>query len=114
MTLPTVKLDRGIHVMHLFYSINRARWAELPAGESAQTLRRVEALAAENNQASNPKLRSYAAISAKADLAFILYGAELGAVAQMHRDLENCFPAGTLVREYSYFSGTELVEYMSR
>lgn len=113
MTLPTVKLDRGIHVLHLFYSIDRKRWSELAAGEAAQSLQRVEALAAKNNQASHPKLRSFATIGAKADCAFILYAAELGAVAQMHRDLENCFPAGTLVREYSYFSVTELVEYMS-
>src|ERR1043165_4617358 len=113
MTLPTVKLDRGIHVLHLFYSINRKRWAELGAGESAAALQRVEAFAAKNNQASHPKLRSFATIGAKADCAFILYAAELGAVAQMHRDLENCFPAGTLVREYSYFSVTELVEYMA-
>jgi len=113
MTLPTVKLDRGIHVMHLFYSINRARWAELPAGESAQTLQRIEALGAKNNQPSHPRLRSYAVVGAKADVAFILYGAELGVVAQMHRDLETCFPAGTLVREYSYFSVTELTEYMA-
>ncbi len=113
MTLPTVKLDRGIHVLHLFYSINRQRWAELAAGEAAQTLQRVEALAAKNNQASHPKLRSFATVGAKADCAFILYAAELGAAAQMHRDLENCFPAGALVREYSYLSVTELVEYMS-
>ena len=112
MTLPTVKLDRGIHVMHLFYSINRHRWAELPAGESAQALKRLEALAAKNNEASHPKLRTFGAVSAKADLAFILYAAELGALAQMHRDLENCFPAGTLIREYSYLSVTELTEYM--
>ena len=30
----------------------------------------------------------------------------------MHRDLESCFPAGTLAREYSYLSVTELTEYM--
>jgi hydrogen peroxide-dependent heme synthase len=112
MTLPTVKLDRGIHVMHLFYSIDRRRWAELAAGESAQALQRVQALTAKNNAASQPKLRSYAPVSAKADLAFILYAAELGALAQMHRDLENCFPPGTLRREYSYLSVTELTEYM--
>lgn len=112
MTLPTVKLDRGIHVMHLFYSINRKRWAELAAGESAQCLQRVETLAARNDQASHPRLRSYAVVGAKADFAFILYAAELGVVAQMHRDLENCFPAGTLLREYSYLSVTELTEYM--
>ena len=113
MNNPTVKLDRGIHVMHLFYSIDRKRWAELVPGEAAQALQRVEALAAKNNETSHPKLRSYATVGAKADAAFILYAAELGALAQMHRDLENCFPGGTLIREYSYFSVTELVEYMS-
>jgi chlorite dismutase len=112
MTLPTVKLDRGIHVMHLFYCINRRRWAELAAGESAQALHRIEALAGKNNQPSHPKMRSYAVVGAKADLAFILYALELGSAAQMHRDLEDCFPAGTLVREYSYLSVTELTEYM--
>ena len=64
MTLSTVKLDRGIHVLHLFYSIERQRWQELAAGESAQALQRVEALAAKNNQASHPKLRSFATIGA--------------------------------------------------
>src|SRR5688500_7334202 len=112
MTLPTVKLDRGIHVLHLFYSIDRQRCQELAAGDSPQALQRDEALAAKNNQASHPKLRSFATIGAKADCAFILYAAELGVVAQMHRDLESCFPAGALAREYSYLSVTELTEYM--
>lgn len=112
MPLPTVKLDRGIHVMHLFYSISRQRWAELSTAATAQALQRVEALAALNYEASHPRLRSYAVVGAKADVAFILYAAELGALAQMHRDLENCFPAGTLVREYSYLSVTELTDYM--
>lgn len=112
MNLPSVKLDRGIHVMHLFYSINRRRWAELAAGESAQSLQRVEALAAKNDQPSHPKLRSYAVVGAKADLGFILYAAELGTLAQIHRDMENCFPSGVLVREYSFLSVTELTEYM--
>lgn len=112
MNLPTVKLDRGIHVMHLFYSINRAVWSQSPPGAGAQALQRLEELAAKNNQASHPKLRSYAPVGGKADLAFILYAAELGTLAQMHRDLEHCFPPGTLVRAYSYLSVTELTEYM--
>src|ERR1051325_1841540 len=112
MTLPTIKLDRGIHVMHLFYSVDRRRWAALAADESAQALKRLESLAARHSQPSHPKLRSYAVVGAKGDFAFILYAAELGALAQMHRDLESCFPAGTLVREYSFLSVTELTEYM--
>jgi peroxiredoxin len=112
MNVPSVKLDRGIHVMHLFYSVERGAWKQLPGGEAAQTLQRLEALAARNNEPCQPRLRSYAVVGAKADLGFILYAAELGTLMQMHRDLESCFPAGTLVREYSYVSVTELTEYM--
>src|SRR5206468_1481172 len=48
----------------------------------------------------------------KADLVFMLQAAELGQIAQMHRDLEACFPPGTLVPVFSYLSVTELSEYM--
>src|SRR6266478_3395511 len=43
MTIPAVKLNQGIHVMHLFYRVDRLRWAQLAAGESAQAGARVEA-----------------------------------------------------------------------
>ena len=68
MTTPTIKLDRGIHVLHLFYSIDRKRWAELAPGEASQALQRVEALATKNNEASHPKLRSYATVGAKGNI----------------------------------------------
>jgi len=48
MTIPAVKLNQGIHVMHLFYRVDRLRWAQLAAGESAQAGARVEALCAAN------------------------------------------------------------------
>ena len=111
MTLPTVKLDQGIHVMHLFYWIDRVRWTSLAAGESAQSRASLESLCAANSAPSHPRLTSYANVGDKADLAFMLQAAELGQVAQMHRDLEHCFPPGTLERAYSYLSVTELSEY---
>jgi hydrogen peroxide-dependent heme synthase len=112
MPIPTIKLSQGIHVMHLFYRIDRVRWGQLPAGESAATLRRLEAHGAANSNASHPRICSYANVCGKADLGFILYAAELGQLAQMHRDLENCFPPGTLQNVYRYLSVTELSEYM--
>ena len=112
MSLPTVKLDKGIHVMHLFYRIDRARWAQLPAGESAKALERLEALCAANSAASNPSLRTYGNVGGKADFVFFLLAADLVQLAQMHRDLEVCLPPGTLQPVYSYLSVTELVEYM--
>jgi hydrogen peroxide-dependent heme synthase len=112
-TLPSVKLDRGIHVMHLFYRIDRVRWSALPAGESTRVLARVEALCGAHAQPSHPRIVTYANVCGKADVAVMLYAAELGQLAQLHRDLEAAFPPGALERVYSYLSVTELSEYMT-
>lgn len=113
MTTPlSVKLDRGIHVMHLFYRIDREGWSRLAVGESAQSRARLEALCAANAAASHPRLATYANVGGKADLAFMLYAADLLQIGRMHRELEACFSPGVLQKVYSYLSVTELTEYM--
>jgi hydrogen peroxide-dependent heme synthase len=112
MSLPIVKLNQGIHVMHLFYRIDRSRWAQLPSGESALTSAKLDRLCSANSQPSHPRFVTYANVGGKADLAFLLQAAELGQIAQMHRDLESCFAPGTLLPVFSYLSVTELSEYM--
>lgn len=106
--LPVIKLDRGIHALHLFYRIDREKWKQ-----PAECLSRLHALCAANAHASHPRLTTYATIGGKADIAFFLLAAELGQISQMHRDLEACFPPGALIRVFSYVSVTELSEYMS-
>ena len=69
MTLPTVKMTEGIHVMHLFYRVDRMAWDELSPRESEAARERLEALCAANNNASHPSLRCFANVSGKADLA---------------------------------------------
>jgi chlorite dismutase len=98
--------------MHLFYNVDRVRWAELPAGGSDQARQRLESLCAAHAHPSHPRLCTYANVGGKADLAFLLYAADLRQLGQMHRDLEACFPPGTLPRVFSYLSVTELTEYM--
>jgi peroxiredoxin len=112
MSLPSVKLNQGIHVMHLLYRINRVRWAELGAARSAEARAQLETLSAANANPSHPRLTSYTNVGGKADLVFMLQAAELGLVAQMHRDLEACFAPGVLEPVFSYLSVTELSEYM--
>src|SRR5438045_2920011 len=110
--LPQVKLSRGIHVMHLFYRVNRVNWTQLAGGISAEVRENVEALCAANNAPSNPRIRTYTNIGGKADIVFVIYAAELGQIGQLHRDIEVCFPPGTLSMEYSFLSVTELPEYV--
>jgi chlorite dismutase len=113
MPAPTIKLNRGIHVMHLFYRIDRAKWKSLPAGESELTLERLQKLCDANNAPSNPRLATYVNVGGKADLAFIIYAAEMAQLSQLHRSLENVFPVGALLPVYSFFSVTELPEYVT-
>lgn len=112
MPLPTVKLNQGIHAIHLFYRIDRLRWAQLSPEESRSAREKLEALCAANANPSSPSLRTYANVGGKADLAFFILAPELGQAGQIHRDLEACFPPGTLVPVYHYLSVTELTEYM--
>ncbi|MBI3874992.1 MAG: heme-dependent peroxidase [Verrucomicrobia bacterium] len=112
MPLPTVKLTQGIHVMHLFYRVDRVRWAALAPGESASVRAKLDQLCAANANPSHPRLCTYANVGGKADFGFILYHADLAGLGQMHRDLEACFPPGALQKVYSYLSVTELTEYM--
>lgn len=113
MPLPSVKLTKGIHVLHLFYNVDRVKWAQLGQDASAETLRKLSELIAANSAASNPRITSYANIGGKADLVFMLTAAELGQIGQMHRDLENAFAPGTLQRVYTFFSITELPDYVT-
>lgn len=111
--IPSVKLGQGIHVLHLFYRIDRVRWAQLPAGESAQAQARLEAFCARHPGPAQPRVMTYANVGGKADLAFMLFAAELQQLGQMHRALEACFAPGTLQPVYSYLSVTELPEYVT-
>ncbi len=112
MSMPAVKLTKGIHVLHLFYRIDRVRWGS-NTGASDATLKKLEELCAANSAASNPRLTTYANVGGKADLVFMITAAELGQLGQIHRDLEAAFPAGTLQTVYSFLSITELPEYVT-
>lgn len=112
MSLPTIKLNQGIHVIHLFYRIDRAKWQVLGEGQSARARDRLTALCAANAHACQPRLTAYANVGDKADLAFMIQHATLDGAAQLHRDVEACFPGGTLLPVFSYLSVTELTEYM--
>jgi peroxiredoxin len=113
MALPTVKLNRGIHVMHLFYKIDRVRWSALAEDDSNLALNRLKKFCDGNSVASNPRLVTFVNVGGKSDFAFMLYASELGQISQMQRDLELCFPAGALQPVYSFLSVTELPEYVT-
>lgn len=113
MAVPVVKLDQGIHVMHLFYRVDRTVWDDQMDGATANVKSRLEGLLASNANACQPRIVPFVNVGGKADLAFMIYAAELGTLSQLHRDLERCFPPDSIDLVYSYLSVTELPEYVT-
>ena len=113
MAIPSVKLVQGIHVMHLFFRIDRARWGALPPAESGAARDRLDAVAKKYPGPAHPRVSTFANVGGKADIAFIIYAAELQDLSSMQREVELAFPPGTLVPTYSFLSVTELPEYVS-
>lgn len=108
-----VKLDQGIHVMHLFYRVDRAVWEDCLDGVSSNVCEQLEALLAANAQPCQPRIVSFVNVGGKADLAFMICAADLVGLSRLHRELEFCFPAEALELVYSYLSVTELPEYVT-
>lgn len=108
-----IKLTQGIHVLHLFYRVDRAQWSALPEGRSTATRLQLEALCARWPGPGHPRLLTYANVGGKADFAFVLLGSELHELSATHRELQAIFPSGTLQPVYTYLSVTELPEYVT-
>ncbi|MFO1461732.1 MAG: hydrogen peroxide-dependent heme synthase [Verrucomicrobiota bacterium] len=113
MSLPSAKLSQGVHVAHLFFRIDRARWTSLPADASANARAALDRVCAANPGPAAPRLLTFAGVGGKADLAFMLLAPELQQLSALQRDVELAFPPGTLQPVYSYLSVTELPEYVA-
>ena len=59
MPLPSIKLSQGIHILHLFFRVDRVRWAALPAGESAATRERLFEIGMEPENGSSARFAEY-------------------------------------------------------
>ena len=111
--MPPVQLSKGIHVLHLFYRVDRHRWAAAPAEERAAVGSRLAALEARWPGPGHPRMSTYATVGGKADFAVVLYFADLVEISAAQREVEASFPSGSLVTTYSYLSVTELPEYVT-
>lgn len=113
MSEPSVPLSQGIHVVHLFFRIDRHRWSQLGVAARAGALARLQAVCGANPGPAAPRVMTYANVGGKADVAFVLFARELQEASLLQRAVESAFPPGTLVPVYSYLSVTELPEYVT-
>jgi len=113
MPLPSVTLGQGIHVCHLFFRIDRILWSDLPDGESAESLKRLEAVVASAPGPAAPRVMTFAGVGGKSDLGFMIFARELQELSHLERQVQLAFPPGVLQPVFSYLSVTELPEYVA-
>lgn len=65
MGLPVVPLSQGIHVVHLFFRINRLRWSTLLPSESRHALERLQSLCDANPGPAHRRVMLYANAGAR-------------------------------------------------
>lgn len=113
MSLPSVKLTQGVHVAHLFFRLDRVCWNALPSGDSEAALQRLEKVCTAHAGPAAPRVMTFAGVGGKCDVAFMLFAAEAQELSALQRAVELAFPPGALAPVYSYFSVTELPEYVA-
>jgi len=113
MSIEPIKLDQGIHLMHLFYKVNRNAWWNLEGPERKRAMNNLNQFLTLFPGPAHPRVSSFANIGGKADFAFILYHEDLAKLGEMHHELEACFPPDTIELVYNFLSVTELPEYVT-
>ena len=101
----------GWHVLHLFYTIEHGAWSLLDRAEQIEAKTRLTELVAEIRATEGAQLLTFAMVSPKADLGFMLLCADLHAASAFEKRLSLALGADTLAPTYSFLSMTERSEY---
>jgi chlorite dismutase len=101
----------GWHVMHLFYKVEQGAWSLLSPEEQLTARTRLTDLVAEIGETENAQVFTYAMVSPKADLGFMLLCADLQVANAFEKRLTNSLGPDVLTPTYSFLSMTERSEY---
>ncbi|MEA3209941.1 MAG: hydrogen peroxide-dependent heme synthase [Chthoniobacter sp.] len=101
----------GWHVLHLFYKVEQGPWSLLSPQDQLAARTHLTELVAEIRAAEGAQLLTFAMVSPKADLGFMLLCADLHAANGFEKRLTNSLGPDVLTPVYSFFSMTERSEY---
>jgi chlorite dismutase len=101
----------GWHVLHLFYKIEYGAWSLLSQEEQFTARTRLSDLVAEIATTEGAQLLTFAMVSPKADIGFMLLCADLHAANAFEKRLTTALDPDVLTPTFSYLSMTERSEY---
>ncbi|MBX6313806.1 MAG: heme-dependent peroxidase [Isosphaeraceae bacterium] len=102
----------GWHFLHLFYRLDRAALAQLSESDRRQGRDQVQAALDQEGKAGVEQLQCFAVLGHKADFGLMLAGPDLRAIRGVQTALEASGLGPALVPSYSFYSLTEVSEYV--
>lgn len=101
----------GLHVLHLFYTVDHALWRSL--GTEEQNAAKEDLVRLVQAVRSHPRtqLLVFSVVTPKADLGFMLLTPDLQDANRFEKQLTLALGADILQPSFSYYSMTELSEY---
>jgi len=112
-TVPPIIPPEGWHVLHLFYKIEHGQWQLFTESEKIRAKTRLAELVQEIRSAPDTQLLSFAMVTPKADLGFMLVTPDLQAANGWEKQLSLALGADVLSAASAFFSMTERSEYLS-
>jgi chlorite dismutase len=101
----------GLHVIHLFYRVERQAWNDVDSEERVKRRRVFTRLVAEIQAHPNTQLLSFSMVTPKADLGFMLVTPDLQFADRCTKRLGEGLGQGILSPVFSWLSLTERSEY---
>ena len=109
-----IRAEEGWFVLHLFYTADRRRWAELANSQRLEVRESFTKVIADFRLGANCQVNCYAILGHKADFGMMMIDPELKHLSETENSVLKAFPPGMLTPAYSFFSLTEISEYMSQ
>jgi chlorite dismutase len=112
-TVPPIIPPEGWHVLHLFYKIEHGQWQLFTESEKIRAKTRLAELVQEIRSAPDTQLLSFAVVTPKADIGFMLVTPDLQAANTWEKQLSLALGADVLSAATAFFSMTERSEYLA-
>jgi len=102
----------GWHFLHIYYRVDRAALAQLTAGARSQGRQEVITALDAARASESMQLQSFAVLGHRADFGLMMAGTDLRAIHDVQMAVQGSLLGPALVPTYSFYSITEISEYV--
>ncbi len=111
-TPATLVPEEGWHFLHLFYRVDRGRLADLPTGRREQGIEELGRILRERPAGGPEQLQCFAVPGHKGDFGLVMAGPDLRGIHGVQTAIQASSLGPALVPTYSFYSITEISEYV--